>query len=112
MCRRAVAAVDWMGKLMISDLRSLSPPLFQRVQSANLARRDWANASAQCMNLCESHWRLGGLVHAAEAASNFLDHAGKIPDEHEFKNGPRRSLRKISDHVSDPPDGWRPPTNG
>jgi len=29
---------------------------------------------------------------------------------YEFKKGPRRTLRKVSDHVTDPPDGWRPGT--
>jgi hypothetical protein len=31
---------------------------------------------------------------------------------YEFKKGPRRRLHKVSDHVTDPPDGWSPPAGG
>jgi len=33
-----------------------------------------------------------------------------VNGSYEGKNGPRRDLTKISDHVLDPPQGWTPPT--
>ncbi len=65
----------------------LAIPLFQRGRSASLAQSDWSGASVDCRNLCESHMVMGGLARAAEAASNALDFAGKMPDGHERKNG-------------------------
>jgi len=73
--------------LMTTGRPDLAIPLFQRSLSASLAQPDWANASMDCQNLCEGHMRLGGLTDGAEAASNALDYAGKMPDEDQFKNG-------------------------
>ncbi len=72
--------------LMNTGRPNLSIPMFQRSLSARLAQSFWSGASADCQNLCDSHRRLGSLTDAAEAASNALDYAGKMPDEDEFKN--------------------------
>ncbi len=73
--------------LLSTGRPDLAIPLFDRSLSVSLAQPDWSGAATDCQNLCESHMTLGGLADAAEAASNALKYVGKMPDEHEFKNG-------------------------
>ena len=73
--------------LMYTGRPDVAIPLVERSISAALAEPNWANASVGCRNLCESHMSLGDLTQATEAASNALDYAGKMPVEHQFKNG-------------------------
>ncbi len=72
--------------LLTTGRPDLAIPLFQRGLSARLAQSDCTNASADCQNLSESHRMLGHLDRAAQAASNALGYAGKMPDEHHFKD--------------------------
>ena len=61
---------------------STAVSLFARGLGARQTQSDWANASVDCANLCESYLLLGRLPKAAEAAAQALDYVGRLPAGH------------------------------
>ena len=73
--------------LLMTGRLDLAIPLFDRSLSASLVEPRWPNASVTRQSVCDAYRMLGGLADAAEAASDALEYAGKIPYEHQFKHG-------------------------
>ncbi|UCC29341.1 MAG: ATP-binding protein [Phycisphaerales bacterium] len=73
--------------LLATGRPSVAVTLFARGLAMRRAQSDWANASMNCQNLCESYVRLGHLHEAARAAADALDYVGRLPKDHHCKRG-------------------------
>ncbi len=71
--------------LMTSGRSGLAVPVFARALAMRREQRDWANASADCENLCEAGTFMGRLADAERAAADALDYVARLPDDHELK---------------------------